>query len=182
MRYKKYVKLSYRMADLPLAMTKKSILTALVAFLCDQLSKWYVYKVLNLEELSSVSVIAPILNFTLAWNRGVNFGILSSDAPAARWFWTIFALSISVFLLFKFRKVRDKATVFAIGFIVGGAVSNAFDRLVHGAVLDFLNFQIFWFHNPYSFNLADVCVVVGGLLLALRVGRSGGPASGDPHK
>jgi signal peptidase II len=150
---------------------KKSTLIAIVAFLCDQLSKWYVYKVIELKELSPVPVIPPILNFTLTWNRGANFGILTSDSPSARWLWIVLALAVSGFLLYGFRNARDRATVFATGLLVGGAIANAFDRLVHGAVLDFLNFQVFWFHNPYSFNLADVFIFAGVLLLILRRGR-----------
>lgn len=156
-------------------MFKKSILIAIVVFLCDQLSKWYVYKVMELDEGVPVPVISPILNFTLAWNRGANFGILSTDAQAARWIWIIFALAVSSFLLFVFRKAQDRATVSVTGLLVGGALGNAFDRLVHGAVLDFLNFQVFWFHNPYSFNLADVFIFAGVLLLILRGGISGDP-------
>ena len=60
---------------------------------------------------------------------------------------------------------KGTIAIFGSGLIAGGAVSNALDRFQYGAVLDFLNFQVFWFYNPYSFNLADVFIFVGvGLL------------------
>lgn len=155
----------------------KSVLISIAAFACDQLSKWYVYKVMQLEESSPVPVVPPILNFTLAWNHGVNFGMFSSPVPAARWIWVIFALAVSGFVLFHFRKARDMTTVLAAGLLSGGALANGVDRLVYGAVLDFLNFQVFWFHNPYSFNLADVFIFAGALLFIRRTAKSNAAAT-----
>ncbi len=150
----------------------KSTLIASLALLCDQLSKWYVLKVLKLEELLPMSVVPPILNFNLVWNRGANFGLFSSDSLLVKGFWIALALIISGGLLFYYRKSTSRNIVIGAGLIAGGAISNALDRLLHGAVLDFLNFQIFWVHNPYSFNLADAFIFIGAALFILLPSRS----------
>ena len=144
---------------------KISILIACLALVLDQLSKWYVLTILHLDDLSSVLVVPPILFFTIAWNRGADFGVLSSDFPMVKWLWIGLAAAISIGLLNHYRSNASKITKIGVGLIVGGALSNATDRLVYGAVLDFLNFQLFWVHNPYSFNLADAFIFIGvGLL------------------
>ena len=64
---------------------------------------------------------------------------------------------------------RPRAQVFA-GLLVGGALGNVIDRLLYGAVADFLNVTCCGIANPWSFNIADICVFVGAIGLALFTG------------
>jgi len=61
---------------------------------------------------------------------------------------------------------------FALGLILGGALGNGLDRLVHGAVVDFLDFILFGWHY-WTFNLADSCIVCGAILMGLSLLTSG---------
>ena len=105
----------------------------------------------------------------MAWNKGINFGLLSGDSETVRW--TLIALSFAVaaFVLFwgvrRFQSWPEQALA---GALAGGAVGNAIDRIIHGAVVDFLNMSCCGISNPFVFNLADVAIVGGAAGLALH--------------
>ena len=141
----------------------------------DQVSKW--------RALQSLTVGDPVdlfwtLRFNLMFNTGMAFSKGSNSGPII----AVVALAIVVVLLFIARRVESKVQLVLIGVVVGGALGNLVDRLVprpagflSGGVVDFIDPQ-FW---PV-FNVADACVVVGGILLgghrpaAPRAGRARG--------
>ncbi|MBW7921031.1 MAG: signal peptidase II [Rubellimicrobium sp.] len=152
-----------------------TFIVALAAFLLDQASKWIVVRWLDLATRQEIAVLPPWLNFRMAWNRGVNFGILSSFD--ARWLLIAFALAISAAVLVWVARdhgARPPMRVSA-GLLVGGALGNVVDRLIYGAVADFLNTGLPGWGNPFSFNLADVWVFAGAIGLVLF---GGGKAKG----
>ncbi|MGR2928750.1 signal peptidase II, partial [Acidithiobacillus ferriphilus] len=59
----------------------------------------------------------------------------------------------------------------ATGAVVGGALGNAFDRVIYGAVVDYLNMSCCGINNPYSFNVADVLITCGTVFIAIGIGR-----------
>ncbi len=134
----------------------------LVIFLLDQVTKYLVVHVMGLGNKLAIEVLPPFLNFRMAWNYGVNFGLFSGDAAATRWILISVALGIVLFVVVWMR--RDPPGVMGLisaGFLIGGALGNVVDRLIYGAVADFLNMSCCGIDNPYAFNVADIAIFVG---------------------
>jgi signal peptidase II len=140
-------------------------LTALLAFGLDRLSKIIVIHWLNLNSVHVIAVWPPYLNFVMAWNPGVNFGLLGKYGW--RWILVAFSIAVSSALAVWVRNKRGWMLPLAAGMLVGGALSNAYDRVVFGAVADYLNMSCCGINNPYSFNVADIFVVSGTALIVL---------------
>jgi signal peptidase II len=146
-------------------------LTVFLTLLVDQASKYWVVQVLNLKGLGNIEVLPPLLNFRMAWNRGVNFGLFSDGGDGGRWFLIALALAITVGVLIWVRRETDTRVHLASGLLVGGALGNVIDRLVYGAVADFLNMSCCGIANPFAFNVADVAIFAGAIGLVLFTGR-----------
>lgn len=142
--------------------------TGLTVFVLDQLSKYYVVHILNLDWVKSIDVLPPFLNLRMAWNYGINFGLFSGDNPATRWILIALAVAISIAVLFWMRREQEGRWQFiAAGLLIGGAMGNVVDRIIYGAVADFLNMSCCGFTNPYSFNVADISVFFGAVGLII---------------
>jgi signal peptidase II len=140
-------------------------------FLLDQATKWLVVHWMGLLELGRIDVLPPFLSFRMAWNTGVNFGILSG--LDMRWVLIAFAVVISGLVVFW--ASRDKGNRWghvAAGLLAGGALGNVVDRVLYGAVADFLNMSCCGFQNPYSFNVADIAVFLGAVGMVVFAGDS----------
>ena len=151
-----------------------TLISFLVTLLVDQASKYWVVQVLNLKALREIEVLPPLLNFHMAWNRGINFGLFSGDGDAGRWLLIGLALAISAGVLIWTRRETDRRVQVASGLVVGGAVGNVVDRLIYGAVADFLNISCCGFDNPFAFNVADVAIFAGALGLVIFTGGKSG--------
>lgn len=110
--------------------------------------------------------VSGIFDLTMVWNRGVSFGLGQSEGIMR---WVLVALTVAIavgFAIWLFRAQR-KLTAIALAMVVGGAIGNVIDRVVFGAVVDFLDFSGIWepyFFN-YIFNVADAAISVGAVLL-----------------
>ncbi|SHH42204.1 signal peptidase II [Cognatishimia maritima] len=137
------------------------------AFLVDQATKYFVVHVLALREVGQIEVLPPLLNFHMAWNKGINFGLFADGSDIARWILIAIALLISGFVYYWVTKDRPgKLGLIAAGLLIGGALGNVVDRLLYGAVADFLNMSCCGVVNPYAFNVADISIFAGALGLA----------------
>ena len=107
------------------------------------------------------------MNFYMAWNKGINFGLFESDGTVQAYFLTAISIALSLVFFIWLRNSTSFPTQILASLVIGGALGNAIDRLLHGAVADFINVTCCGFRNPYSFNLADVFIFVGliGLLI-----------------
>jgi signal peptidase II len=151
-------------------------LTALIVFVTDQVLKIIVVWWLNLAERGEIDVIPPLLNFRMAWNRGVNFGLLSGDAEILRWGLIAVALAISLWVWLWVRRDAPSAwTQVLAGLLIGGALGNVVDRVLYGAVADFLNMSCCGIENPFAFNVADICIFLGAIGLAVFAGKGKPP-------
>lgn len=114
-------------------------------------------------------VILPFFNFTYAHNPGAAFSFLADKGGWQRWFFAVIALGISVALLVLMYRTRasEKLSNIAYALIIGGALGNLFDRLVHGVVIDFLDFHVSGWHYP-TFNLADTAICIGAVMIVLE--------------
>ena len=145
-------------------------------FLLDQASKYLVVHILNLRALGEMYVFPPLLNLRMAWNTGVNFGLLSGNGDLVRWILIALALVISVAVLWwVHRDPPNRLGMAAAGLLIGGALGNVVDRLLYGAVADFLNMSCCGFVNPYAFNVADIAIFVGAFGLILWGGKQKHP-------
>ena len=137
-------------------------LIAIVVLVLDQISKYYFE--FAFEEGDTVSVIEPVLNWTLAYNRGAAFSFLADQAGWQKWFFAILGLAVSGFIIAYLRKVPKSASVLSLGLamVLGGAVGNVIDRIRFGGVVDFQDFSGLMF--PRVFNVADRAISVGVVL------------------
>lgn len=142
----------------------------------DQASKFYVLHVLELDRWLAIDVWPPFLNLRMAWNTGVNFGLFSNDTEIMRWVLIAVALAISAWVwLWTRREAHVTRIQLSTGLLVGGAMGNVADRLIYGAVADFINMSCCGINNPYAFNIADVAIFAGAIGLVLFAGRNKTP-------
>lgn len=141
--------------------------TGLAVFLLDQISKYFVVHWLGLinDPDGRITVWPPYLEFRMAWNRGVNFGLFADFDM--RWVLIAVAILICAAVLYWLRKPRGSKWVYvSAGILIGGALGNVIDRFFYGAVADFLNMSCCGINNPYAFNVADIAIFVGAIGLA----------------
>ena len=151
-------------------------LTALATFGLDQLTKLAVVFGLDLANRVEIDVFPPFLVFRMAWNRGINFGLMAHGSDLARWGLILVALAISAWVIWWMRRERGSRWLqVAGGLLVGGALGNVVDRLAYGAVADFLNMSCCGIENPYAFNVADIAIFLGAVgLVFLADGKKNG--------
>ena len=133
---------------------------AALVFGLDQSHKWWMLTVLDIERRQPVEV-TPFLELVMAWNQGVSYGMFSTHMQEI-----LIALALvltGVLWMWASRSSR-LLTAYALAIMIGGALSNATDRVAHGAVADF--FHLHWGSwSWYIFNLADVAIVAGVAVL-----------------
>jgi len=139
------------------------ILLAILVIGLDQASKWYVLDVFRLPDKGMVELL-PFFNLTMVWNYGISFGMLSHPGTGVPIFLSLAAAIIVTALLFWLARAQDRLMMWAIGMVIGGAVSNVIDRARFGAVADFFDVHAFGYHWP-AFNIADSAIFIGVMLL-----------------
>lgn len=146
---------------------RRALTAAAIVFVIDQVSKWWAMGLVL--PASGGWELMPFVTIVRGWNTGINFGLLQNGAE---WFGLAligFAILVSAVLLWWTKGVASRWHNLASGVVIGGAIGNAVDRLLHGAVFDFINVSCCGIDNPYAFNLADVAVVLGVLVLVWRI-------------
>lgn len=128
----------------------------------DQISKWVV---LNHVQLGEVIYFAPFWNWVLTFNPGAAFSFLADQPGWQRWFFTILALGVSVWIALEIRKhPGHRLLSLALTLVMGGALGNVIDRVRFGAVVDFIQWHVAGYYWP-AFNVADSAITVGAILL-----------------
>ncbi|EKE68272.1 signal peptidase II [Gallaecimonas xiamenensis] len=131
------------------------------------------YAVLGAFRLYDSKVITGFFNLTYVRNYGAAFSFLSDAGGWQRWFFTILAVVVCAALLVWMRRLpaTDKLQGGGSALIIGGALGNLYDRMMHGYVVDFLDFHLGQWSWP-AFNVADSAICVGALMLVLASFRS----------
>jgi signal peptidase II len=146
------------------------LLPALGLYL-DWLTKAWILA--SLPPHTSRTIIPGFFNLTLGYNPGAIFGTLGGAPPLARSI--LFTVAgIAAVGYFGWELLRESTPTLqriALGLILGGALGNGLDRLRHGAVVDFLDFE-FWGWHYWTFNVADTFIVCGGALLAFTLAKA----------
>ena len=161
------------------AMMRAMVWTGFWIFILDQSTKWLVVHWLDLRARQEIDVWPPFVNLRMAWNAGINFGLFSGWDM--RWVLIAVALGISGFVAVWIRRQGGGLrTHVSAGLLIGGAMGNVVDRVLYGAVADFLNLSCCGIENPYAFNVADVAVALGALgLVVFSGGARPGPTDAD---
>ena len=136
-------------------------LAILIAAL-DQASKWWVVETVMLPP--RVIPVTDFFNLVLGLNRGISFGMLDMQSPMGRCILSGLAIAITAALLVWMWRAEKRLVAGALGLIVGGAMGNVIDRVLVGAVIDFLDFHWAGFHWP-AFNVADIAITSGAAAL-----------------
>ncbi|RZJ26410.1 MAG: lipoprotein signal peptidase [Haliea sp.] len=137
---------------------------ALLIFLADQFTK---VLILGYYRLGDSTTITSFFNIVRAHNTGAAFSFLASAGGWQRWFFTAIGIAATVFIVWMLRShPGQRLFSFALACILGGAVGNVVDRLVHGYVVDFLQFHWGGWYFP-AFNVADSAITIGAVCLIL---------------
>ena len=154
---------------------------ALIVILADQVTKTLI---LGAFQLGDSRPVTGWFNLVRAHNTGAAFSFLAGASGWQRWFFVGLGVAASVFIVWMMRShPTQKLFCFAVSMIMGGALGNVIDRLLHGYVVDFLQVRFDFlaplFHGGYfpSFNVADSAITLGAVCLILdeilRVRRAG---------
>jgi signal peptidase II len=142
---------------------RAGIIAAVVALALDQASKLWLLNVFDLAKRGVVQV-TPFFDLVLAWNVGISFGWFQNDSWMAQTILTVVKAAAVIALAIWMAWSRTMLATIALGLIIGGAIGNAIDRFLYGAVVDFALFHVEIAgktYNWYVFNLADAAIVAG---------------------
>jgi len=138
-----------------------NLLLILISFVAlDYSTKLWAIKTLFIQAQSIK--LTSFLSMTPVWNSGISFGFFQDSGEIGRYGFTIFALVVSVYLIFSSFKLPKYSS---LGFILiaSGAIGNAIDRMLYGKVVDFIDFYVEDLHWP-AFNVADTIIFIGACL------------------
>jgi len=144
-------------------------------FLLDYFTKWIIRT--HMPLLDNLSVIPGFFNIVHTENPGIAFGFLADSTGAWR---DVFLIGFSITVLVVIstillrpdpRGAHSRLLRYALGFVLGGALGNLFDRIVHGTVTDFVEVYMGTHYFP-AFNVADSAISIGAGLLLLDMWRT----------
>lgn len=138
--------------------TRIGLIAAVLAAATDQMSKLG----LLASDLMARKVIGvtPFMDLVVAWNTGISYGLFSQETELGRWMLIAIKAAASLFLWVWLARAQNRIEAAGLGLILGGAIGNGLDRIVHGAVFDFVSLHAFGY-RWYVFNIADVAIVAG---------------------
>ncbi len=154
------------------------LLIAILTTILDQAQKLYCLNVLKMIEGERIA-ITPFLDIWLVWNHGISYGLFQQSTDFGRWALVAFKVLAVIALLVWLYRATTRLTAISIGLIMGGAIGNAIDRALYGAVADFFHFHIGSF-SWYVFNIADCAIVVGVAILLYEAFVPSRPATHLP--
>jgi signal peptidase II len=141
------------------------LLLAVAVILVDQFTK---VLIVGYYRLGDATYVTSFLDIVRAHNMGAAFSFLHDASGWQRWMFTAIGVAAAVFIVWLLRRhAGQKLFSFALACILGGAVGNVIDRLVHGYVVDFI--QVHWKTAWYfpAFNIADSAITIGAAALIL---------------
>ena len=155
-------------------MIRFGLTVAAAVCVLDQAFKLWLIFVYDLGSKGLVR-LAPGIDLVLTWNTGISYGLFPQDGAGGRWLLIAIKAMAAILLTIWLTRTQARLTALALGLIIGGAIGNAIDRLVYGAVADFVLLSIATASSRfdwYVFNLADAAIVAGviGLLYESVIG------------
>ena len=145
--------------------SKWYVLLALGVLIADQMTKWWAQMSLPMAQAIKVT---DFLNWFLIYNPGAAFSLLSQADGWQRWFFTVIGIVAAVVIIWLLQKnTHDRPFCLALSLILGGAIGNVLDRLLYGAVVDFIDVHYDGWHWP-AFNIADSAISIGATLIVIN--------------
>ncbi len=145
--------------------SKWYVLLALGVLIADQMTKWWAQMSLPMAQAIKVT---DFLNWFLIYNPGAAFSFLSQADGWQRWFFTVIGIVAAVVIIWLLQKnTHDRPFCLALSLILGGAIGNVLDRLLYGAVVDFIDVHYDGLHWP-AFNIADSAISIGATLIVIN--------------
>jgi signal peptidase II len=137
---------------------------AAAVIVLDQVTKAMIVAAFRLGDARTLS---PFFDIVRAHNRGAAFSFLNDASGWQRWFFVVLGIVAAGFIVWLLRRHGGQRMFgWALALILGGALGNVIDRLVHGHVIDFV--QVHWSQHYFpAFNVADSAITVGAALLIL---------------
>jgi signal peptidase II len=156
-------------------LTPLGLAAAIITCALDQAVKLWLIFGFELGSRGMVAV-APFVDLVLTWNTGISYGWFKQEGPLGQWALLVLKAVAVALLWIWLARAGSRLSAIALGLIIGGALGNAIDRLIYGAVADFVLLHITtpqWSFHWYVFNLADAAIVAGvaGILYELLVGE-----------
>jgi len=137
---------------------------ALILLIADQFTK---VLILGYYQLGDATHVTNFFNIVRVHNSGAAFSFLASASGWQRWFFTAVGVGAALFIVHMLRShPGQKLFSFAMACILGGAIGNVIDRLLHGYVIDFVDLHYAGWHFP-AFNIADSAISIGAVCLIL---------------
>jgi len=129
------------------------------------MTKWWAQMSLPMAQPIKVT---DFLNWFLIYNLGAAFSFLSQAGGWQRWFFTVIGIVAAIVIIWLLQKnTHDRPFCLALSLILGGAIGNVLDRLLYGAVVDFIDVHYDGWHWP-AFNIADGAISIGATLIVIN--------------
>lgn len=143
-------------------MKKNIYILSVISFILDQVVKYLVINFISYQD--TIIVIPKLFYLTYVKNTGGAFSILTDNTS----FLSIIGLvciSVLIYYILKKEKFNSLEKIY-LGLIIGGTLGNLVDRLLYGSVVDFIGLIFGDYYFPV-FNIADICIVCGAILLII---------------
>ena len=138
------------------------IIFTIIFLALDVISKLIISKYISVNK--SIKIIHNFLNITNVRNTGVAWSLFDNQTILVLIVSIIVIIGIIIYITKNKPKTKNEKIVYSL--ILGGALGNLIERLIHGYVTDFIDINIFGYNYPI-FNLADTCIVIGAILLII---------------
>ncbi|MCV6610869.1 MAG: signal peptidase II [Amphritea sp.] len=125
----------------------------------------------------------PVFDLTLLYNKGAAFSFLAGAGGWQRWFFAVIAIGVSIVLLVWLARTQrtQRWLGCSLALVLGGAIGNLYDRIVHGYVIDYISLHYDQYYFP-AFNLADAAITVGAIMLIIDMLWFSGSESAETEK
>ena len=154
------------MKKLDLSPRDWGLVVAAAALILDQGTKLlmlYAFDFIDMLPRENVPVL-PFFNLVMVWNPGISYGLFPASGPAGTTILALFSVA-AVAALGSWLWVSNRLTLaVGLGLVIGGALGNLIDRLIHGKVADFFHFYGLGY-DWYVFNVADAAITFGVIAL-----------------
>ena len=162
------------------------LLVAVLVFLVDQGSKYYVTGPLGLNYDEASMTVLPFFDLRFVRNVGVSLGLLPASSEAMRWGLVVLTAVIAAGVTWWMIREKKLGDVVALGLVLGGAIGNILDRVRFGYVVDFADLHFGSWRPFLVFNVADAAITIGVLILLIRAllmrDRPGAAANSEPDQ
>ena len=143
-------------------LSRLGLTVTLLVVAIDQAHKLWMLGIYEIQDKGRVA-ITPFLDLVFVKNTGISYGLLLQDTRQGQWLLAGFAaVAVIAMACWLARGVTDRVVAVSLGLVMGGAASNAIDRVVLGGVADFFSLHAMGFYW-YVFNIADLAIVAGVL-------------------